>query len=777
MPNFTENYDLKKPLPSEPYSVEDQNENMDELDQILKDHETAIGDRVEKVPGKGLSTNDFTNTYKNKVDQNASDIGNLQTGKVDLVDGKVDASQMPVNVVPIVTTGGSGAAFTATVDGVSDLQKGMLLIIVPHVVSASTTPTLNINGLGAKTLSRRTSSTTAAGTAGYSANWITSGVPLLVEYDGTYWVAIGQAKPSAADLTGTAPVSAGGTGKTSWTAYQLVYPSGTTTLAQLAFPSMAGSILRQGTAGAPYWSTPAEVLSAIGAAPSGHVNDKINTQTGVHGIRWYADKLEFFNGSGWVEIETGSGGGVAPDPILDLSIAPSNGSLKIKWADPEDSAWAGTKVVRKAGSFPTNPKDGTVILDSTTRNAYKDTAFTDSGLTNGTTYYYHLFPYSVSGDYNTDVSNRGTGVPAAHVTFGVRIDTNNSNPETSVTYTDDAIGMTAGGTAWDSLTIFKDIKPCLLKDGVVQYYLNPANFAQKADGSAATITDPAAGDVMIEFPKIGFKITTDGQYIDIKITDGADRTSEGFHYYAHSRAAEGDREKLYLGAYLGHTVSSALCSNSGKTSDNNKTIGAFITLAKARGTGYDIMGFYPLMLVQCLYLIKYKNRDSQTALGRGYVDGNSSYIATGGTNAKGMNFGETSGTLQMKLFGLEDFWGNRRQWIGGLFCNASYQILTAFQNFNDTGSGYTNRGSAGISSNISGYMSKIQGTTETGFVAKECSGSETTHWADYAYLYAGYLPSFGGSRYYGSAAGAFCLGVDYSASYAYENIGARLMYL
>lgn len=344
------------------------------------------------------------------------------------------------------------------------------------------------------------------------------------------------------------------------------------------------------------------------------------------------------------------------------------------------------------------------------------------------------------------------------------------------TYTDDAVGMTGGATAWDTLAIFRDIKPCLLLNGVVQYYLNPANFAQKADGSTATINSTSAGDVMIEFPKIGIKITTSGNYVDIKITDGPDRTGEGFHYYAHSRASEGDRNKLYLGAYKGYVTGSKLYSLSGFSPAVNQTIGTFRGYAQARGTGYDMVSFYPLIMVQCLYLIKYKNLNSQNALGRGFVDGNSASIVTGGTNAKGMNYGETTGKLQMKLFGLEDFWGNVWEWIDGLFSDASRNILTAFQNFNDTGSGYTNRGQ-GATSNIGGWLSKVQGTTETGFIAKEVSGSETTYWADYAYLDASYLPIFGASWTDGSNAGAFRLYVNYSASHASSSIGARLMYL
>lgn len=68
----------------------------------------------------------------------------------------------------------------------------------------------------------------------------------------------------------TVPVSKGGLAKTSWTAYRLLYPSSSTAFTQLSHPTAAGSFLRQNTSGAPYWTAPAELRSAIEAAPSGY---------------------------------------------------------------------------------------------------------------------------------------------------------------------------------------------------------------------------------------------------------------------------------------------------------------------------------------------------------------------------------------------------------------------------------------------------------------------------------------------------------------------------
>ena len=216
---------------------------------------------------------------------------------------------------------------------------------------------------------------------------------------------------------------------------------------------------------------------------------------------------------------------------------------------------------------------------------------------------------------------------------------------------------------------------------------------------------------------------------------------------------------------------------SGKTPTVRQTISTFRTQAQSNGSGYDQSAFYQLVFRQCMYLLKYKNLDSQTAVGYGYANGNSASISTGGTNTKGMDYGTTSQTQQMKLFGLEDFWGNVYEFIDGIFSDSSRNILTATENFNDTGSGYTNQGASGFSGDTGGWMSKVQGTSEKGFVLKDASGSGTTYYSDYADVSASRLAAFGGYWGVGALAGAFHLYVSLSASDSDSNLSARLMYL
>jgi hypothetical protein len=257
--------------------------------------------------------------------------------------------------------------------------------------------------------------------------------------------------------------------------------------------------------------------------------------------------------------------------------------------------------------------------------------------------------------------------------------------------------------------------------------------------------------------------------------------ASGYEYNAHTKGSTA-LDQFYMGAYLGYVSSNKLYSLSGKTPTGNKKIGEFRTYAQARGTGYEQAGFYQLTFMQAMAILKYKSTDSQTAICQGYVkSSHSAAVSTGGGNTYGMDSGNLTSTQrqdqdhQCKCLGIEDFWGNMYWWIDGLFCDSSRNILTANNGFNDTGSGYTNNGK-GASSDLSGYISKVQGSTKTGFIVKETSGSTTTHYCDGGDLYAGRLPAFGGRWYDDAAAGLFRLSVGYSASNAASYFGGRLMY-
>jgi hypothetical protein len=112
-----------------------------------------------------------------------------------------------------VVTSGNGSAYTAEVEGITELTAGLSFIMIPHVVSNTTTPTLNVNGLGVKNIRQPLSTNTSATTTAESASWLVANKPVRVMYDGTQWK-VDITRPSATNLYGTVQVEKGGTGGT-----------------------------------------------------------------------------------------------------------------------------------------------------------------------------------------------------------------------------------------------------------------------------------------------------------------------------------------------------------------------------------------------------------------------------------------------------------------------------------------------------------------------------------------------------------------------------------
>ena len=144
---------------------------------------------------------------------------NYDYERIKIGDGSTLVSSLPFvddvkgnHVVTAAST--DGVAYTATVPGITSLIAGVSFIMIPGKVSASTQPTLNVNGLGAKSIRRRLSSIATGVQAGYTATWLAVNIPFRVTYDGTQWIVEGQNKPASADLYGTLSVAKGGTGAT-----------------------------------------------------------------------------------------------------------------------------------------------------------------------------------------------------------------------------------------------------------------------------------------------------------------------------------------------------------------------------------------------------------------------------------------------------------------------------------------------------------------------------------------------------------------------------------
>ena len=205
------------------------------------------------------------------------------------------------------------------------------------------------------------------------------------------------------------------------------------------------------------------------------------------------------------------GGGLALAAVTDIKALTAAGKVYIKWTDPDDlvvagstlASWGGTLLVRKAGSAPVSRRDGTVVLDSKTRNAYQSSYFCDSGLTDGVEYFYKFFPYTTGGSY-TDSAEDAFSVTPNPVTLG------------------NVSGMSAEAAGNGKLAIkWTDPAATVVSDGVTLATWEKTVVVVKA-GSYAT--DPDDADAA--FRKV---VTTRNQYATSALT--ATGLTNGTEYF------------------------------------------------------------------------------------------------------------------------------------------------------------------------------------------------------------------------------------------------------
>ena len=155
------------------------------------------------------------------------------------------------------------------------------------------------------------------------------------------------------------------------------------------------------------------------------------------------------NGKTNVTVSSGNDslGGIIPlNPPTSFSVKVGDAKCSLTWTDPVDkyatpvgeeaqesqqlvSLWDHTVLVRKTGSQPTGPQDGTTVVSSSIRNQYQSTTYIDTGLINDTTYHYGIFAYNTDGVASEGAFVSATpivGTPLAQLTEGTIIKINES---------------------------------------------------------------------------------------------------------------------------------------------------------------------------------------------------------------------------------------------------------------------------------------------------------------------------------------------------------------
>lgn len=379
--------------------------------------------------------------------------------------------------------------------------------------------------------------------------------------------------------------------------------------------------------------------------------------------------------------------------------------------------------------------------------------------------------------------------------YGFDLTIADSNPATRVTYPSDVENsgfakavMNFGGAfsygGWPSTPGEKFMpRPCMLRfNGTVDYYLNPNDYTKKADGTSSDVANMNyGGNAMMEWPKIYVKRwESNGVYhfrcSDMKVDSDYECWS---NYDKNNKEIPHFYTPIFFGSKDG---SNRLRSISGQSNFVSNTAQTEVTYAKNNGA--DIWYTEVLSdrdLINDLLTMMFKSTDLQATAGYGVCSANAA-IAPGSMNTKGLFWGAGDKTSGVKVFGMENWWGNIFRRIAGWCISGGTQKVkltrgtkdgTAVGDYNFDGNGY--KIISGVNLTRSGYISKMK-TEPFGRFPMETNGSTTTFESDYVWAGSGngYYAYVGGRWNHDLYCGPFCADLFDGPSYTYTDIGAAL---
>ena len=393
-----------------------------------------------------------------------------------------------------------------------------------------------------------------------------------------------------------------------------------------------------------------------------------------------------------------------------------------------------------------------------------------------------------------------------NIIYGFVINGADSNPASMVSYIEgtDCEGFTPAYMDYTTDTFnygswedaFFMPRPTLLsQDGKVFCYLDPNNYTLDEDGNDVSSYLTGSAGVYNAMMEWG---TNDGRRIYYKVVPKDNNSGE---VYISDSEVDSDykcwsfynwdgnlSEHFYTPIYNGSNVSSVLRSLSGKSILNGTTASTEITYAKANGTGWYTETLADRLLINFLLILMGRSTDTQTTFGNGHYTGGSSasnLLTTGTMNSRGLFYGTNGTGVGVKVFGMENWWGNQWRRIAG-WINASgtqkikltygTQDGSSVTGYNTDGTNYISIGATPAGS--SGGYTNIMAFNQYGMFNKNAAGSATTYYCDGLWFnnnqtnYA----LVGGSCNDGLLCGALCANLSVSASYSGWSIGAALSY-
>ena len=381
-------------------------------------------------------------------------------------------------------------------------------------------------------------------------------------------------------------------------------------------------------------------------------------------------------------------------------------------------------------------------------------------------------------------------------TYAVHINMAEADPDSAVTFpsgydnsafSDNAyMDFTAGSFHYGNWAdAFFMPRSCMLKfDGTVDYYLNEDDETKKEDGTASDVANiNYGGNAMVEWGKIyfGFKGDSDGNGYTFIVSD---YPGEGIDCYCNIDANGNEIDHFYTPKYFGSNDSSnRLRSISGQSNYVSQTGTTELSHAKANGNGWSTECYGDWTLIKHLLVLMSKSLDTQSKYGYGRCSG-SSAIGQGTMNGKGRFWGDSSKTNGVKIFGMENWYGNLWRRIEGSVTNSSgVQLVKMCYGTRDgsTADAYSTGGTGYVSMSTANSTSgsgiqTMHVNDKCGVTPKVLTGntSPTTYFSDGYWYRNSCYALVGGDFGSGLLVGAFFSYLSFAVSDTRVYIGAAV---
>ncbi len=490
--------------------------------------------------------------------------------------------------------------------------------------------------------------------------------------------------------------------------------------------------------------------------------------------------------------------GIPPQNMASINAKIGDGCVKLNFLEPQNTViedqlvctTKGVVVVRKQGSMPENMNDGIVVLHNEELGKYADVPFVDSGLVNDEDYYYRFFSYSDHGVFNLNEENVVKATPKEYILYGFRIKKADSNPNTRIEYLEQAVGMTPAKMdyttgkfnygSWNPEEVFflQNNYPAMVRsNGKEDYKLNPDDYTKKLDGTPSDVSNLSYdGNAMARMDTVWTYQYEDATYEYCYICNI--QLNDNYKAYAHQRADGTIMDYIWISCFEGALNSNKIRSIKGLTPMTGQSGTNEITYATNNGNLWHTRSWAHRNLINMLLILMARTDDTQTAYGYGYYTGGSSsspnLLATGFGSAKGRFYGSKANRDVVKVFHIENWWGDIWERIAGLMYVSGKIYTKMVKQYNTTGSGYTNTGVV-MGGTSGGYCSATK-MTDQGRLPVTMSGSQTTYTCDGGWFNASQVDYafVGGYCNYGFLVGASCVHLSNLVSHTSWSIGAAL---